>query len=76
MHDDQHGTAIICGAGLQNAVKLVGKKMEDLKVCLLSSQNVTYCHSVSYCQCHISSQCILLSVSISLQKDLINENRL
>ena len=31
-HDDQHGTAIIATAGLMNAVELVGKKMEDLKV--------------------------------------------
>lgn len=31
-HDDQHGTAIISGAGLINAVELNGKKIEDLKV--------------------------------------------
>lgn len=31
-HDDQHGTAVVTLAGLQNAVKLVGKKKEDLKV--------------------------------------------
>ena len=31
-HDDQHGTAIITMAGLVNALKLVGKKMENLKV--------------------------------------------
>jgi malate dehydrogenase (oxaloacetate-decarboxylating)(NADP+) len=31
-HDDQHGTAIISGAGLINAARLQGKKMEDLKV--------------------------------------------
>jgi len=31
-HDDQHGTAIVVSAGLTNAVKLVGKKMEDIKV--------------------------------------------
>jgi malate dehydrogenase (oxaloacetate-decarboxylating)(NADP+) len=32
MHDDQHGTAIITSAGLLNAVKLNGKKIEDLKI--------------------------------------------
>lgn len=32
MHDDQHGTAIITAAGLLNAVKLTGKKIEDLKI--------------------------------------------
>lgn len=31
-HDDQHGTAIVTLAGLLNGSKLVGKKMEDLKV--------------------------------------------
>ena len=30
-HDDQHGTAIISGAGLINACELVGKEMKDLK---------------------------------------------
>ena len=28
-HDDQHGTAVICSASLINALKLVGKKIED-----------------------------------------------
>ena len=31
-HDDQHGTAIITLAGLQNALKVVGKQKEDVKV--------------------------------------------
>jgi malate dehydrogenase (oxaloacetate-decarboxylating)(NADP+) len=31
-HDDQHGTAIISGAGLLNALELSGKKIEDLKL--------------------------------------------
>ncbi|BCN31495.1 NAD(P)-dependent malic enzyme [Anaeromicropila herbilytica] len=31
-HDDQHGTAIVVSAGLINALKLVGKKMEEAKV--------------------------------------------
>ena len=32
MHDDQHGTAIISAAALLNAVELVGKKIEDIKI--------------------------------------------
>lgn len=28
-HDDQHGTAVICSASLINALKIVGKKIED-----------------------------------------------
>ncbi len=31
-HDDQHGTAIVVLAGLLNALRLVGKRMEDVKV--------------------------------------------
>ena len=31
-HDDQHGTAIISGAGLLNALELAGKRIEDIKV--------------------------------------------
>ncbi len=31
-HDDQHGTAIISGAGLLNALDVVGKKIEQVKV--------------------------------------------
>lgn len=31
-HDDQHGTAIVTLAGLTNALKVVGKKIEDIKV--------------------------------------------
>lgn len=31
-HDDQHGTAIITLAGMKNALKVVGKKLEDAKI--------------------------------------------
>ncbi|KQL51288.1 malate dehydrogenase [Heyndrickxia shackletonii] len=31
-HDDQHGTAVVVVAGLLNALKVVGKKMEDVRV--------------------------------------------
>lgn len=32
MHDDQHGTAIISSAALLNALELVGKKIEEVKI--------------------------------------------
>jgi malate dehydrogenase (oxaloacetate-decarboxylating)(NADP+) len=32
MHDDQHGTAIISGAALINALELVGKKIEEVRI--------------------------------------------
>ncbi|CAG7615359.1 NAD-dependent malic enzyme [Paenibacillus solanacearum] len=31
-HDDQHGTAVVLLAGLLNAVKIVGKRLEDCKI--------------------------------------------
>ncbi|MBO6852587.1 MAG: NADP-dependent malic enzyme [Marivivens sp.] len=33
-HDDQHGTAVICAAGLLNALHISGKKIEDCKIVL------------------------------------------
>ena len=33
-HDDQHGTAVICAAGLINALRISGKKIEDVKIVL------------------------------------------
>ena len=33
-HDDQHGTAIVVTAALMNALKIVGKRMESIKVAL------------------------------------------
>lgn len=32
MHDDQHGTAIISGAGLLNALEIQGKKIEEIRL--------------------------------------------
>nr|WP_272903170.1 NADP-dependent malic enzyme [Sulfitobacter sp. M39] len=33
-HDDQHGTAVICAAGLLNALRISGKKIEDVQIVL------------------------------------------
>jgi len=33
-HDDQHGTAVICAAGLLNALTISGKKIEDVRIVL------------------------------------------
>ncbi len=32
MHDDQHGTAVVILAGLRNALKVIGKRLEDSRV--------------------------------------------
>lgn len=37
MHDDQHGTAVVVLAGLINASKVVGKKLENLKVVVVGA---------------------------------------
>lgn len=34
MHDDQHGTAIICCAGILNAIELAGKKLDQVTIVL------------------------------------------
>ncbi len=31
-HDDQHGTAVVCLAGLLNALKMVNRKLSDVKI--------------------------------------------
>ncbi len=36
-HDDQHGTAVIIGAGLLNALELQGKKLADAQIVLLGA---------------------------------------
>nr|HQV32006.1 NADP-dependent malic enzyme [Calditrichia bacterium] len=36
-HDDQHGTAIISGAGLLNALELAGKKIEAVRIVVLGA---------------------------------------
>ncbi len=36
-HDDQHGTAIICAAGLINAAHLTGRNFKDMKVVVLGA---------------------------------------
>ncbi|MBL4916717.1 NADP-dependent malic enzyme [Szabonella alba] len=33
-HDDQHGTAVICAAGLINALEMTGKKIQDCRIVL------------------------------------------
>lgn len=37
MHDDQHGTAIVSSAALINACKIVGKKIEELRVVIIGA---------------------------------------
>ena len=45
-HDDQHGTAVITLAGLTNALKVVGKRKEDVKVVIsgAGAAAISICH--------------------------------
>ncbi len=36
-HDDQHGTAVISGAGLINGAEILGRKLEDMKVVIVGA---------------------------------------
>lgn len=44
-HDDQHGTAIVTLAALINALKLVEKKVEDIKIVMtgVGAAGITIC---------------------------------
>ncbi|MDF1881202.1 malate dehydrogenase [Sulfurimonas sp. MAG313] len=37
MHDDQHGTAVISAAGMLNACKITGRKLEDMKIVVVGA---------------------------------------
>jgi malate dehydrogenase (oxaloacetate-decarboxylating)(NADP+) len=50
MHDDQHGTAIISGAALLNALELVGKKISDVKI-VISGAGAS---AISCCKIYMS----------------------
>jgi len=50
MHDDQHGTAIISGAALLNALEIQGKKIEDAKFVV----NGAGAASISCCRLYVA----------------------
>lgn len=59
-HDDQHGTAIICLAGLINACKIYHKKIEDLHVVVngagaagIACLNLMVLHGVDKSKCYM-----------------------
>ncbi len=52
-HDDQHGTAIVTLAGLTNALKVVGKNKEDIKIVI----NGAGAAAISICRLLLSAGC-------------------
>ena len=62
-HDDQHGTAIISGAGLLNVVELTGKKLEDLKVVVSGAGAAGIACAKFYIQLGVRKKNLLMSDS-------------
>src|SRR5687768_9828709 len=62
-HDDQHGTAIISGAALLNALECVGKKIEHLKVVFSGAGAAAISTAEHYVRLGVTRENILLSDS-------------
>lgn len=60
MHDDQHGTAIITGAALINALELVGKKAKDCKVVFNGAGASAISCARIFLSCGISKENLLM----------------
>ena len=77
-HDDQHGTAIVVLGALLNAAKLVGKKMEDLKVVIngAGAAGIAIARLLRCVEHHDASACIpVRNMIICDSKGIINKNR-
>ena len=59
-HDDQHGTAIISGAALLNALDIVGKKIEDVRVVFSGAGAAAIATANHYVQLGVSREHIIL----------------
>jgi malate dehydrogenase (oxaloacetate-decarboxylating) len=68
-HDDQHGTAIVVLAGLINALKVVGKKKEEIKVVISGAGAAGIAISELLADYGIKNYCLCDS------KGMINEKR-
>ncbi|HJQ11378.1 MAG TPA: NADP-dependent malic enzyme [Gemmatimonadaceae bacterium] len=60
-HDDQHGTAIISGAALLNALEIVGKKIEKIKVVFSGAGAAAISTAEHYVRLGVPRQNILLT---------------
>ena len=59
-HDDQHGTAIITGAALLNGLELVGKRIEDIRVCISGAGAAAISCAELMVRLGVRRECILL----------------
>ncbi len=60
-HDDQHGTAIISGAALLNALEIVGKKIEEVRVVFNGSGAAAIACAEHYIQLGVKRENILMA---------------
>lgn len=70
-HDDQHGTAIISGAGLLNALELTGRKIEEIKMVVCGAGAAAISCSRLYLSLGIKKENIVMVDS----KGVINRSR-
>jgi malate dehydrogenase (oxaloacetate-decarboxylating)(NADP+) len=71
MHDDQHGTAIISAAALLNALDLVGKKIENIKI-VVSGAGAA---AIACTKLYISFGVKLDNIVMTDSKGVINSSR-
>ncbi len=60
MHDDQHGTAIISGAALLNALKIAGKKIDEVKVVVSGAGSAAISCSKMYISLGVKRENIIM----------------
>ncbi len=78
MHDDQHGTAIISSAALLNALEIVGKKIEDVKLVVSGAGAAAISCTKLYQSLGLRKENILMfdrGGLISVDRDDLDENR-
>ncbi len=76
MHDDQHGTSIISGAALINALEVAGKKAEDVKVVVSGAGAAAICCAKMYISLGVKRENIYMCDSkgvISTSRTDLNE---
>ncbi len=71
MHDDQHGTAIISGAALLNALEIVGKKIGDVKI-VISGAGAS---AISCCKIYLALGANVKNMYMFDSKGLITKDR-
>lgn len=78
MHDDQHGTAIISAAGLYNALEIVGKKIEDVKVVVNGAGAASNSCTKLYMMLGVKKENIVMCDSkgvVSIYRQDLNESK-